>query len=70
MVKVEDILLTNTTSLSLLGERQSSCWLYIDNIGDILDHLTNITSSYKARLHACMLFDSRAQKQTTEQCSA
>jgi len=46
---VEDILLTNTTFLSLLEERQRSCRLYIDNIGDILDeHLTNMTSSYKA----------------------
>ena len=52
---VEDILLTNTTFLSLLEERQRSCRLYIDNIGDILDqHLTNMTSSYKARLHSCM----------------
>lgn len=52
---VEDILLTNTTFLSLLEERQRSCRLYIDNIGDILDQtLTNMTSSYKARLPACM----------------
>ncbi len=46
---VEDILLTNTTFLSSLEERQRSCRLYIDNIGDILDkHLTNMTS-YSAR---------------------
>ena len=53
---IEDLLLTNTTFLSSLEERQRSCRLYIDNIGDILDkHLTNMTS-YKARLplHACM----------------
>jgi actin cytoskeleton-regulatory complex protein PAN1 len=34
---VEDILLTNTTFLSSLEERQRSCRLYIDTIGDILD---------------------------------
>ncbi|KAH8977407.1 hypothetical protein EDB86DRAFT_3237574 [Lactarius hatsudake] len=45
---VEDILLTNTTFLSSLEERQRSCRLYIDNIGDILDkHLTNMTT-YRA----------------------
>jgi actin cytoskeleton-regulatory complex protein PAN1 len=45
---VEDILLTNTTFLSSLEERQRSCRLYIDTIGDILDkHLTNM-SIYKA----------------------
>lgn len=48
---VEDILLTNTTFLSSLEERQRSCRLYIDNIGDILNkHLTNMTS-YRVRLH-------------------
>ena len=50
---VEDILLTNTTFLSSLEERQRSCRLYIDNIGDILDkHLTNMPL-YKVRLHLC-----------------
>ena len=58
---VEDILLTNTTFLSSLEERQRSCRLYIDNIGDILNkHLTNMTS-YRARpryFHSpCMTFD-------------
>ncbi|KAF7972256.1 hypothetical protein HWV62_18572 [Athelia sp. TMB] len=33
---VEDILLTNTTFLSSLEERQKECRLYIDRIGDIL----------------------------------
>jgi actin cytoskeleton-regulatory complex protein PAN1 len=47
---VEDVLLTNTTFLSSLEERQRSCRLYIDTIGDILDkHMTNMTI-YKARL--------------------
>ena len=51
---IEDILLTNTTFLSSLEERQRSCRLYIDNIGDILDrHLTNMTS-YKARFPPCV----------------
>lgn len=50
---VEDILLTNTTFLSSLEERQRSCRLYIDNIGDTLDkHLTNMTL-YKVRLLVC-----------------
>ena len=50
---VEDILLTNTTFLSSLEERQRSCRLYIDNIGDILDkHLTNMPL-YKVRLRLC-----------------
>ncbi|VDB85180.1 unnamed protein product [Peniophora sp. CBMAI 1063] len=35
---VEDILLTNTTFLSALEERQRDCRLYIDRIGDLLDH--------------------------------
>ncbi|TFY54721.1 hypothetical protein EVG20_g9594, partial [Dentipellis fragilis] len=40
---VEDILLTNTTFLSSLEERQRSCRLYIDRIGDILDkHMLNM----------------------------
>ncbi|KAI9449187.1 hypothetical protein F5148DRAFT_1248554 [Russula earlei] len=34
---IEDILLTNTTFLSSLEERQRTCRLYIDTIGDILD---------------------------------
>ena len=34
---IEDILLTNTEFLSSLEERQRSCRLYIDTIGDILD---------------------------------
>jgi RhoGEF domain len=47
---VEDILLTNTTFLSSLEERQRSCRLYIDTIGDILDKdMVNMTN-YKARL--------------------
>jgi hypothetical protein len=51
---VEDILLTNTTFLSSLEERQRSCRLYIDTIGDILDkHMTNMTT-YKARLRPCI----------------
>lgn len=33
---IEDILLTNTTFLSSLEERQKECRLYIDRIGDIL----------------------------------
>ncbi|KZT11160.1 uncharacterized protein LAESUDRAFT_754850 [Laetiporus sulphureus 93-53] len=33
---VEDILLTNTTFLSSLEERQKECRLYVDKIGDIL----------------------------------
>ncbi|KAI0261797.1 hypothetical protein BC834DRAFT_925418 [Gloeopeniophorella convolvens] len=42
---VEDILLTNTTFLSSLEERQRSCRLYVDNIGDILDkHLPNMSA--------------------------
>ncbi|KAI0044289.1 hypothetical protein FA95DRAFT_1497317 [Auriscalpium vulgare] len=40
---VEDLLLTNTTFLSSLEERQRSCRLYIDQIGDILDkHMINM----------------------------
>jgi hypothetical protein len=47
---VEDILLTNTTFLSSLEERQRSCRLYIDAIGDILDKdLVNMIN-YKVRL--------------------
>ncbi|TFY81602.1 hypothetical protein EWM64_g2415 [Hericium alpestre] len=34
---VEDLLLTNTTFLSVLEERQRACRLYVDHIGDILD---------------------------------
>jgi hypothetical protein len=37
---VEDILLANTSFLSSLEERQKSCRLYIDIIGDVLeDHI-------------------------------
>jgi hypothetical protein len=47
---VEDILLTNTTFLSSLEERQRSCRLYIDTIGDILSKdLVNMIN-YKVRL--------------------
>ncbi|KDQ59802.1 hypothetical protein JAAARDRAFT_56764 [Jaapia argillacea MUCL 33604] len=34
---VEDILLTNTTFLSSLEERQRECRLYVDKIGDLLE---------------------------------
>ncbi len=47
---VEDILLTNTTFLSALEERQRSCRLYIDTIGDILDKDMVNMISYKVRL--------------------
>lgn len=47
---VEDILLTNTTFLSSLEERQRSCRLYIDTIGDILDKDMVNMANYKARL--------------------
>lgn len=47
---IEDILLTNTTFLSSLEERQRSCRLYIDAIGDILDRdLVNMIC-YKVRV--------------------
>ena len=47
---IEDILLTNTAFLSSLEERQRSCRLYIDTIGDILDRdMINIIA-YKVRL--------------------
>ncbi|KIL68468.1 hypothetical protein M378DRAFT_184914 [Amanita muscaria Koide BX008] len=40
---IEDILLTNTTFLSSLEERQKDCRLYIDKIGDIFNkHLPNM----------------------------
>lgn len=40
---VEDILLTNTTFLSVLEERQKDCRLYMDKIGDILvNHIPNM----------------------------
>lgn len=47
---VEDILLTNTTFLSSLEERQRSCRLYIDTIGDILDKDMINMMNYKVRL--------------------
>jgi len=47
---VEDILLTNTTFLSSLEERQRSCRLYIDTIGDILDKDMVNMINYKVRL--------------------
>ncbi|KAH7911883.1 hypothetical protein BJ138DRAFT_1062162 [Hygrophoropsis aurantiaca] len=41
---IEDILLTNTTFLSSLEERQKDCRLYIDHIGDLLEkHIPNMT---------------------------
>ncbi|KAG8217055.1 hypothetical protein J3R82DRAFT_5048 [Butyriboletus roseoflavus] len=40
---IEDILLTNTTFLSTLEERQRDCRLYIDRIGDLLEkHMPNM----------------------------
>ncbi|EIN07872.1 hypothetical protein PUNSTDRAFT_103983 [Punctularia strigosozonata HHB-11173 SS5] len=40
---VEDILLSNTTFLSSLEERQKECRLYIDRIGDILkEHMSHM----------------------------
>jgi hypothetical protein len=47
---VEDILLTNTTFLSSLEERQRSCRLYIDTIGDILDKDMINMINYKVSL--------------------
>lgn len=47
---VEDILLTNTTFLSSLEERQRSCRLYIDTIGDILEKDMVNMINYKASL--------------------
>ena len=47
---VEDILLTNTTFLSSLEERQRNCRLYIDTIGDILDKDMVNMINYKVRL--------------------
>jgi hypothetical protein len=55
---VEDILLINTSFLSSLEERQRSCRLYIDTIGDILDRdMTNMIS-YKVRLFLRLLYQS------------
>jgi len=55
---VEDILLINTSFLSSLEERQRSCRLYIDTIGDILDRdMTNMIS-YKVRLCFRFLYQS------------
>ncbi|KAK0227784.1 hypothetical protein IW262DRAFT_1445704 [Armillaria fumosa] len=40
---VEDILITNTTFMSALEERQKDCRLYIDKIGDVLQsHMSNM----------------------------
>ncbi|KAG6375732.1 hypothetical protein JVT61DRAFT_2578 [Boletus reticuloceps] len=40
---IEDILLTNTTFLSTLEERQRDCRIYIDRIGDLLEkHMPNM----------------------------
>ncbi|KAK0474009.1 Dbl homology domain-containing protein [Armillaria novae-zelandiae] len=40
---VEDILITNTTFMSALEERQKDCRLYIDKIGDVLrSHMSNM----------------------------
>ncbi|KAF8842606.1 Dbl homology domain-containing protein [Paxillus ammoniavirescens] len=40
---IEDILLTNTTFLSTLEERQRDCRLYVDHIGDLLErHMPNM----------------------------
>ncbi|KAJ7500362.1 hypothetical protein B0H11DRAFT_1908822 [Mycena galericulata] len=40
---IEDILLTNTTFMSSLEERQKECRLYVDRIGDILqNHMSNM----------------------------
>ncbi|KAG2348212.1 hypothetical protein BDR05DRAFT_903524 [Suillus weaverae] len=40
---IEDVLLTNTTFLSVLEERQKDCRLYIDHIGDVLEtHIPNM----------------------------
>ena len=47
---VEDILLTNTTFLSSLEERQRSCRLYMDTIGDILDKDMVNMINYRVRL--------------------
>ncbi|KAF9228917.1 hypothetical protein BS17DRAFT_772724 [Gyrodon lividus] len=40
---IEDILLTNTTFLSTLEERQRDCRIYVDHIGDLLErHMPNM----------------------------
>ncbi|KAF7294543.1 Actin cytoskeleton-regulatory complex protein [Mycena indigotica] len=40
---IEDILLTNTTFMSELEQRQKECRLYVDRIGDILQsHMSNM----------------------------
>ncbi|KAH0830093.1 hypothetical protein J3R83DRAFT_1428 [Lanmaoa asiatica] len=42
-LNIEDILLTNTTFLSTLEERQRDCRLYMDRIGDLLEkHMPNM----------------------------
>ncbi|KAI0027714.1 hypothetical protein K488DRAFT_60641, partial [Vararia minispora EC-137] len=44
---VEDLLLTNTTFLSSLEDRQRDCRLYVDHIGDILDQNIRNMSIYR-----------------------
>lgn len=56
---IEDILLTNTAFLSSLEERQRSCRLYIDTIGDILDRDMINMIAYKVRLSLRLLCISR-----------
>jgi hypothetical protein len=56
---IEDILLTNTAFLSSLEERQRSCRLYIDTIGDILDRDMINMVAYKVRPPLCLLHTSR-----------
>jgi hypothetical protein len=58
---IEDILLTNTAFLSSLEERQRSCRLYIDTIGDILDRDMINMIAYKVRLFLCLLYIGRFQ---------
>lgn len=44
---VEDILLTNTTFLSLLEERQRESRLYIDSVGDIIEQQFSLMGVYQ-----------------------
>jgi actin cytoskeleton-regulatory complex protein PAN1 len=53
---IEDILLTNTAFLSSLEERQRSCRLYIDTIGDILDRDMMNMITYKVRRSLGLLY--------------
>jgi hypothetical protein len=59
---VEDILLTNTTFLSSLEERQRSCRLYIDTIGDILEKDMLNMLNYEASLSFDPLFISQLRR--------